>query len=74
MGHDMLSRDASPLGIGVKWVITSDFIFTDNGSLEYLPFGNKEDCSPDYKKHLLNLYHAYHGIGWWRIMRGTNIE
>ncbi len=72
MGHDMLSGDDKPVGIGVKWVITPNFIINNNGNMEYLPFKKKENFSPDYKKHLLNLYHAYHGIGWWRIMKGPN--
>lgn len=69
MGSNLLDPNASHIGLGANSLIHPSYIFdiARGNGLESLPWNTKPiNKTPD---DLKDLYNAFHGIGWWRMMQ-----
>jgi phosphoglycerol transferase MdoB-like AlkP superfamily enzyme len=74
LGKNLFDQGQRPLGIGGNVIIGPNFIFDLEGSRKVYPL-------PDHDlprervdvKQMVELYNDLHGIGWWRIMRGSKL-
>lgn len=60
MGNNVLDESGRQIGFGANAVVTPEAIWEADGS----------ESSP----HLSELYNAFHAVGWWRIMKGSEIK
>lgn len=72
IGKNLLDTKNMAIGLGAGIAITPDAIWTvgNKQSLEELPW-NKKNLGKVNIEDLNNLYNAFHGIGWWKIMKGN---
>lgn len=73
MGKNLLDPNTCQIGFGANSIITPNYIFdiARGNGIEPLPWDTQHiGTSLDFKE----LYNAFHGIGWWRIMQGAKIE
>lgn len=72
MGRNILDASKEQIGFGTGAVITPNIIWEMNSvnSVEKLTWANTnvKEASP---QELARLYNAFHGVSWWRIMKGT---
>jgi len=72
IGVDLFSADRKNIGFGKDCVITDDYIMDSQGKTERLPFA-AHASGKDATGETLQLFKSYQGIGWWRIMKGSQI-
>lgn len=70
MGKNLLAENLHPPSFGVAWTITPGFILEGQN---IMAIGNSPIPAPSVER-LLSLHRAYHGIGWWRIMKGPDVD
>jgi phosphoglycerol transferase MdoB-like AlkP superfamily enzyme len=73
LGRNLLAENQIPIGFGIKWIMTPDFILDDKKNIVKLTMQNQA-LPADALENLLLLHRIYHGIGWWRIMKGAGFE
>ncbi|NVM21351.1 MAG: sulfatase-like hydrolase/transferase [Desulfobacterales bacterium] len=71
VGSNLLDFDGQRIGLGVKKIITPDFVMDKTGKIELLPFAQSGAVALDIEK-MKTLLNAYCGVGWWRIMKGAS--
>lgn len=59
MGHNIMSGSRDQMGFGANTVITAEGIW--------------EIHDKNIPNELLELYNAFHAVGWWRIMKGSEL-
>lgn len=72
MGSNLLDPNARQLGLGANSFINANYIFdiTRGNGIEALPWNTQAiNKAPNEFKE---LYNAFHGIGWWRIISHQN--
>ncbi len=74
LGKNLFDFNGQQMGLGAGVVITPDVICPIDRmhDFEELPW-NKEDLGKIDVEHLGNLYNAFHGVGWWKIMKGSEV-
>lgn len=60
MGSSVIDESGRQIGFGANTVVTPEGIWELNGN------GSSENLS--------ELFNAFHAVGWWRIMRGSDIK
>lgn len=60
MGSNILDPERRQLGFGANVVVTPESIV--------------EAANGDFSVDLSELYNAFHGIGWWRVMKGSELS
>lgn len=75
MGQNIFDPNREAIGLGAGIAITPDAIYSieGKGSLEGLPWRNKSLDEVDVP-YLSDLYNAFHGIGWWKVMKGNTLS
>jgi len=72
MGTDLLASTRRQLGFSDKEGITTNYIVGNKGKAEQLPFSGNNAEEPDVTE-IRALHNAWNGIGWWRIMNGSEL-
>lgn len=72
LGRNLFDENKPQIGFGAKAFITSDAIgeVFEKKVVEYLPWVSSH--GEINQTHLEQQYRDIHGIGWWRIMKGTH--
>lgn len=75
LGKNIFDPNSPAVGLGAGIVITPDTIWSTQGkqSLEELPWRKESIANVDVD-YLNNLYNAFHGVGWWKVMRGNELR
>jgi phosphoglycerol transferase MdoB-like AlkP superfamily enzyme len=73
MGNSLLENRKQPMGFSRNCVITPGYIINDKGETQKLPFPVAESHVPE-PEHAIKRLNAYRGIGWWRVMKGPQLE
>lgn len=78
LGKNLFDFNNKQIGLGAGIVITPDIICSIDRSqaMEELPWKRDDlgNLSKVDVEHLRNLYNAFHGIGWWKIMKGSEVN
>ncbi len=75
LGSNLMASDSRHIGIGARSVIFKDCIFdvtNCDGCLEPLP--GCDSVTERSSKEIVDLYNAFHAVGWWRLMKGSEIK
>ncbi len=71
-GTNLLDPQRRQIGFGVNALITPNHLVEPKGAPEKLTFSSEKalDLNPDQEPNLLR---AYYGVGWWRLVRGSQL-
>lgn len=74
LGRNLFDPNSRQIGLGANTVITPDIIWTIDGKrpMEGMPWN--EGFEAVDSQYFDDLYNAVHGVGWWRIMKGSKFE